>query len=192
MAEPTQKNPEPESKPESVQETKNSEASKPPESNGSQDLKNQIQELEIQLKEKDSKYLYLYAEFDNYKKRTIKESADLIKFGWEPLARELLQVVDNLERASSHMAPGTDKALVEGLGMVLSQLKSNLEKAGIQPVESLNRPFDPNFHEAVGQEPSEQPPGNIVREHSRGYMLHGRLLRPARVVISAGSGQQKT
>ncbi|HLD99982.1 MAG TPA: nucleotide exchange factor GrpE [Bdellovibrionota bacterium] len=184
MAEPTQKNPEPESKPESAPEPKNPD--------GTEDLKSRIQELELQLKEKDSKYLYLYAEFDNYKKRTLKERSDLIKFGWEPLARELLQVVDNLERASTHLAPGTDKALVEGLGMVLSQLKSNLEKAGIQPVESLNRPFDPNYHEAVGQEPSEQTPGNIVREHNRGYMLHGRLLRPARVVISAGPGQQKT
>src|SRR3954451_21578175 len=82
-----------------------------------------IAELEAQLKEKDAKYLYLYAEFENYKKRAIKERSDLIKYGWENAARELLMVIDNLERALEHMPPTTDKALVQGLYMVINQFK---------------------------------------------------------------------
>lgn len=153
------------------------------------DLKKRIQELEAQVKEKENKYLYLYADFDNFKKRSIKERSDLIKYGWEAVARDLLQVVDNLERALTHTPPDTDKTLVDGLTMVVNQFKNTLQKQGVQHIESLKKDFDPNLHEAVGQEESELPSGRIVKEHTRGYMLHGRLLRPARVVVSGGSGK---
>ncbi len=155
------------------------------------ELKKRIEELEAQVKEKENKYLYLYAEFDNFKKRTIKERSDLIKFGWESVARDLLQTVDNLERALNHVPSGTDKKLVEGLEMVLNQFKSSLQKQGVQPIESLKKNFDPNLHEAVGQEESDLPSGMIVKEHVPGYTLHGRLLRPARVVISGGQSKTK-
>ncbi|OFZ21458.1 MAG: nucleotide exchange factor GrpE [Bdellovibrionales bacterium GWB1_55_8] len=145
-----------------------------------------IEELEGKLKEQESKYSYLYADFDNYKKRVIKERADLLKFGWEAPARDLLQVLDNLERGLAHAPAGTDKALTQGLEMVVSQFKGILEKQGIQTVTSLGKPFDPNYGEAVAQEPSDQPSGTVIREHSPGYTLHGRLLRPARVVVSSG------
>jgi molecular chaperone GrpE len=111
-----------------------------------------IEELEGQVKEKEAKYLYLYADFDNFKKRSIKERSDLIKFGWEPLARELLQTVDNLERALSHIPAGSDSKLVEGLDLILNQFKATLQKNGVQHIESLKKVFDPNLHEAVGQE----------------------------------------
>jgi molecular chaperone GrpE len=163
---------------------KSTESPKPESS--ANDLSRRIQELEAQLKEKDGKYLYLYAEFENFKKRTIKERSDLIKFGWESVARDLLQTVDNLERALSHIPPNTDKVLVEGLNMVLNQFKASMQKQGVQHIESLTKDFDPNLHEAVGQEASELPTGMIVKEHARGYTLHGRLLRPAQVIVSGG------
>ena len=153
---------------------------------GAGELQKRIQELEAQLKEKESKYVYLYADFENYKKRMTKERSDLIKFGWESVARDLLGVVDNLERALTHAPQGVDKNWMQGIEMVLSQFKSALEKQGVQPVETVGQPFDPNFHEALGQEPSPLPEGTITQEHGRGYTLHGRLLRPARVVLSAG------
>lgn len=156
-----------------------------------EDLQKRIQELETQAKEKDAKYLYLYAEFDNYKKRAIKERSDLIKYGWEPTARELLQVIDNLERALAHVPPETDKNLLTGLNMVLNQFTSTLQKQGVTAIESLEKVFDPNLHEAVGQEPSDLPSGTITKEHLRGYTLHGRLLRPARVMISSGQKAEK-
>jgi molecular chaperone GrpE len=145
-----------------------------------------IQELEAQVKEKENKYLYLYAEFENFKKRAVKERSDLIKFGWENVARELLEVVDNLERALAHMPANVDKNLTAGLNLVLTQFKSTLQKQGVQPIESLGKEFNPELHEAVGQEPSDQPAGVVVKELTRGYTLHGRLLRPSNAVVSSG------
>jgi len=163
------------------------EASQTEQSDGALgDLQKRIQDLESQVKEKENKYLYLYADFENFKKRSIKERSDSLKFGWESVARELLQTVDNLERALTHIPPNTDKSLVEGLHMVLNQFEAALKKNGVQLIESLEKDFDPNLHEAIGQEKSDLPSGTIVKEHTRGYTLHGRLLRPARVVVSGG------
>lgn len=152
-----------------------------------QKLQKQVQDCDALLKEKESKYVYLYAEFENFKKRSLKERSDLIKFGWESVARELLETADNLERAIAHVPPGTDQNFMNGLAMVLSQFRSSLQKQGVEVIESLKMPFDPNFHEAVGQEPSDLPEGTITQEHSKGYTLHGRLLRPARVILSKGT-----
>ena len=149
-------------------------------------LQNRISELEKQVQEKEAKYLYLYAEFDNFKKRSIKERSDLIKFGWESVARELLQTLDNLDLAIAHTPPNTDPKLIEGLRMVFHQFKSSLQKQGVETIESIQKTFDPNLHEAVGQEKSDLPTGTVTKEFSRGYTLHGRLLRPARVIVSSG------
>ncbi len=141
-----------------------------------------ITELETELKEKENKYLYLYAEFDNFKKRTQKERIELVQFGWEKIAHELLQVSDNLERAIEH----SQGAALEGLQMVLTQFKNILEKNGIRPLETIHKIFDPNLHEAVGMEPSDFQAQTIIYEHTKGYRLHDRLLRPARVTLSQG------
>jgi molecular chaperone GrpE len=146
-----------------------------------------IQELEAQVKEKENKYLYLYADFENFKKRSIKERSDSIKFGWEPVARDLLECLDNLERALEHLPPKTDANLAEGLKVVTQHFRATLQKQGVQPVVAQGAPFDLNLHEAVGQEPSDRvPSGHVLKEQSRGYTLHGRLLRPARVIVSGG------
>ncbi len=151
-----------------------------------EEAQKKIEELEVQLKDKDQKYLYLYAEFENFKKRSIKERSELIKYGTEPLAREILDVIDNLERAISHMPKDTDKTLGEGLHMVLNQFRAILQKQGIEHIKSVEQSFDPNFHEAISSEQSDHPEGTVVKEHMRGYTIHGRLLRPARVVVSGG------
>ncbi len=154
------------------------------------EIKKTIENLETQVKEKESRYLYLYAEFENFKKRAVKERSDLIKFGWESVARDLLGTVDNLELALQHAPAQTDKALMDGLKMVLSQFQEALQKQGVRMIESLHKPFDPHLHEAVGQENSTHPQGHIIHEHSRGYTLHGRLLRPTRVIVSGGPGDE--
>lgn len=145
-----------------------------------------IQDLENQVKEKENKYLYLYAEFENFKRRSQKEAADLMKFGWEPVARDLLGVLDNLDRAIQHADPSANSSLLEGLKMVQQQFQSVLEKRGVQVIRTVGTPFDPDLHEAIGQEPSDLAPGNITQEHVRGYTLHGRLLRAAKVILSMG------
>jgi molecular chaperone GrpE len=146
-----------------------------------------IAQLEEQVKEKENKYLYLYADFENFKKRVVKERSDLLKFGWERAARDLLNVVDNMERALQHAPEATDSNLLMGLKMVLTELYGTLEKQGIKRVEAVGRSFDPNLHEAVESVASDQPAGSIVKEHTSGFTLHGRLLRPARVAVSKGA-----
>ncbi len=145
----------------------------------------EVESLKTQLKDQQNKYLYLYAEFENFKKRAIKERSELLKFGHESLSREILQVADNLDRALEH----TEKvdALVTGIKMVNQQLKDTLGKFGVTPVSSLGQKFDPELQEAVGQEKGTngQEDGTVVREHQKGYTLHGRLLRPARVVVAS-------
>lgn len=150
--------------------------------------KPEAETLREQLKEQQNKYLYLYAEFENYKKRAIKERSDHLKYGHEGFARELLMVSDNLERALEHTT--NLDALVTGLKMVSQQLRDGLGKFGVTPISALGQKFDPERHEAVGQEKitahSEvKDEGLVLRELQKGYALHGRLLRPARVVVAS-------
>jgi molecular chaperone GrpE len=168
------------------------ESSAQPSGNGGDGSQQRVQDLEAQVKEKDGKYLYLYAEFENYKKRSFKELQDARKFGWENVGRDLLQVLDNLERAMAHTPVGTDKNLVVGLQMVIQQFKSTLQRNGVEEIQTVGKAFDPNLAEAVGQEPSDLPSGTVTQEQLKGYMLHGRLLRPARVMVSSGVNNGKT
>jgi len=149
--------------------------------------------LKARLQEQENKYLYLYAEFETFKKRVQKERADLLKFGWEGVAQDLLQVLDNLERTVDYLASlqtaqasGSIKVMMDGLQMVLSQFLQTLERHGVRPEVAVGQPFDPNRHEAVTQEaaPEGTAPGIVLKEHQKGFSMHGRLLRPARVVVS--------
>lgn len=146
------------------------------------DADDALTKLQQELDEEKKRHLYLYAEFENYKKRAIKERSDLVKFGHEPLAREILLIKDNFERGLQHS--DNPEALVAGLQMVAGDMKRVLERFAITEIKTVGEKFDPNLHEAVGQEESDQD-GVIVREHQKGYTLHGRLLRPAKVVVGA-------
>lgn len=139
------------------------------------------------LAEAQQKYVYLYAEFENYKKRAFKERQDTVKYALEGAAADLLQVLDNLERAIQHAKPDSDPNLVEGLKMVAHQFRSTLQKQNIQEIATDGQAFNPEFHEAVGQLPSDKPQGTIVQTVQKGYTLHGRLIRAARVLISSGT-----
>jgi molecular chaperone GrpE len=146
-----------------------------------------IEVLQAQLKEKDSKYLYLYAEFENYKRRAEKERSDILKYGWEGVAADLLQVADNLDRAIVHLPKACDASVEAGLKLVLNQFQGALKRKGVEAIEAKHKTFDPNFHEAVSQEVSEEfAAGVITQELEKGYTLFGRLLRPSRVVVSSG------
>lgn len=138
------------------------------------------------LKEAENKYLYLYADFENYKKRSIKERSDWIKFGWENVAKDLLEVLDNFERALAHLPESTDTNLKSGLEMVSKHFFSVLNKQKVEPITTQGK-FNPELHEALSILPSETVPnGEIIETVSKGYTLHGRLLRAAKVVVSAG------
>ncbi|UCF83128.1 MAG: nucleotide exchange factor GrpE [Desulfobacteraceae bacterium] len=131
-------------------------------------------------------YVRSQAEIDNIKKRFQKDKADLCKFSNESLIKQLLSVVDNLEKAIAHSENENSlDALKEGVKLTLKGLTDILEKAGLESVNALGEPFDPNFHEAVSeQEDNSVKRGTVLRELQKGYMLHQRLIRPSMVIVS--------
>jgi len=147
-----------------------------------------------QLSEDVKKYFDLYlrsqAEIENLKKRFQREREEFIKFANESLIKDLLNVLDNLERAIAHsqeevQSPDSLKALKEGVELTLKGMKDVLKKAGLEEIESLGKKFDPNYHHAVDEKADTSvEPGTVVEELQKGYMLNGRLIRPAMVVVS--------
>jgi len=132
------------------------------------------------------------AEFDNYKKRTTREMRDVVRYANEKLIKELLSVVDNLERAiESVQQTGADEnPLLEGIRLTLNEIEKILERHNVQPVKAMGEPFDPNFHQAMMQEETEDQPANtVIREMQKGYVMHDRLLRPAMVVVSKAKSE---
>jgi molecular chaperone GrpE len=148
------------------------------------------EELQAKLEEEKKKYLYLYSEFENFRRRNERDRLEFLKFGHESFLKELLQVMDNFERALAHAkSQGGDKGsplaqVVQGIEMIHYQYLDALKGQGVAAVVSLGQKFDPAVHEAVGEEESDAEPGTIVKEMQKGYTLHGRLLRPARVVLA--------
>jgi molecular chaperone GrpE len=135
-----------------------------------------------------AKYFYQLAEMDNYRKRMEREKDNILKYGNEKLLADMVDVVDNFERTIGMLSADTDskiKNIVTGLEMVRKQYLDVLSKNGLTQIESLGKIFDPNFHEAMAQEKVEgKPSQEIIKEYQKGYVLNGRLVRAAKVVIS--------
>jgi len=143
--------------------------------------------------EQKDRFLRVAAEFDNYKKRMMREKSTAIKYAGEPILREILATVDNLERALTQGGPEDVDAkqsltsLREGVQLTLKGLVATLEKFEVTPVDSLGEAFDPTNHEALTMEPSDTVPANhILNEFEKGYQYKDRLLRAAKVIVSAG------
>ena len=155
----------------------------------SQASSGQLTAKEEELKALNDKYLRLAAEFDNYKRLAQRDQRDQIRFGNEQLLRELLPVVDNLERAIKAAKGATSsEGLIQGVDLTLKQLQGVLGKFGVQSIPTMGQPFDPSGHQAVATVPSSQVPDqHVVEEFQRGYRLHDRILRPAMVTVSSGA-----
>lgn len=138
-----------------------------------------------------SKFYYLAAEMDNLRKRQEREREQLIKFGNEKVLSGLIEVVDNLERTLSAIEKDEDekvKNIVVGIDMVRKQFMDTLKNNGLEIVEAVGKEFDPNFHEALAQQPAEgKKDGEVILEYQKGYLLNGRLLRAAKVVVAKNS-----
>ncbi len=151
------------------------------------EMETKITSLEEEAKETYDRFLRVSAEFENYKKRSAREMSDFKKFANESLTKELLLIVDSMERAiNSSKDEGTsNNGLVEGINITLKELLKILKKFGVKQVESLGKPFDPNFHQAVMQEKTDEHPNNtVINELQKGYIINERLLRPAMVAVS--------
>jgi molecular chaperone GrpE len=155
------------------------------------ELESKIEAARQEARENYDRLLRVSAEFDNYKKRSAREMQDFRKYANESLLKELLPVLDNLELAikAAREESNGQASLVDGVDLTLKEILRVLDKHGVQPVEALNQPFDPVFHQAVVGEESETHPANtVIQELQKGYTLHDRLLRPSMVVVS----KQKT
>jgi len=133
------------------------------------------------------RFLRISAEFENYKKRKEREATDFRKYANESLVRDLLPVVDNLERALETSADHDDavSCILEGVDMTLKEIFKVLEKFAVKAVDAVGSPFDPTFHQAVMQEASKGHPENtVIKELQKGYTIHDRLLRPSMVVVA--------
>jgi len=132
------------------------------------------------------KYLRTSAELENYKKRAVKERADAINYGNEKILKDILPIIDSMERALDHSSNSEDfDAFVEGLTLIYEQLFSVLQRHGVERIDAVGQEFDPNFHEAMLQVESEDYGDNtVVEEFEKGYVLNGRLLRPAKAAVS--------
>ncbi len=135
------------------------------------------------LKDEHERLLRAAADLDNYKKRAAREREEVQKFGVERLVKDLLPVVDGLDRALAAAAP--DDPLAAGVRLVRASLEQALAKHGVTGFSALGETFDPAFHEALMQVPTrERPPGTVVLEHARGFKLNDRLVRPAMVGVA--------
>ncbi len=149
----------------------------------------QLTKVREEARDIEDRMLRLAAEFENYKKRMQRERETMMKYAEENILKELLPTIDNLERAIEQGQKSEDAAaLLEGVEMTYSGLLSALEKFGLKPISGVGEQFDPNFHEALAMEPSDEVPANVIlQEYQKGYIFKDRLIRAAKVVVSKGS-----
>jgi molecular chaperone GrpE len=171
----------------------NASSGEPPEApeattNGESAPLNLTEELTQAQKQRDEYFEQLQrsrAEFANYQKRSKSQAESDRIYAVGSLARDLLEGLDNLERATEALKGSAASGIVDGLAMVHKQLLATLAKHGVEPIESLGAHFDPNQHEALVQQPDpDKPEGTVVAELGKGYKLHDRVLRPTKVAVS--------
>ena len=157
----------------------------------------ELEALQAQLAEKDKeiaelkdKYLRTLADTENARKRIRQQGEESVRIQREAILRDLLPIIDNLERALAAAREGTDaKTIVDGVEMTVRALIDFLRAQGVTPVQSVGQTFDPNRHEAVDHVASQTHPANtVVDEFHRGYLIGERVLRPARVSVAKGAG----
>ncbi|MCB0330509.1 MAG: nucleotide exchange factor GrpE [Bdellovibrionales bacterium] len=149
-----------------------------------------------QVRELQEKYLRALADFDNYKKRAVKERSDLLKYQGERVFIDLLEVIDNFDRAleasSNYELSEDGKQLQEGISLIHRQFLQVLEKWQVKGESALGEPFDPNKHEAISQMPSDDfPSGSVMNELEKAFYYKDKLLRPAKVVVATGPAAAK-
>ena len=158
----------------------------PPEDTAPPTPEERIEKAEAEAKDSYDRFLRASAELENYKKRTQKEMAEFRKYANASLLKDLLGVVDNLERAIESFNGGNKEGqLSEGLDLTLKELLKVFKTFNVSPIEALGEPFDPCYHQAMMQQETNDHAENVVlNELQKGYMIHDRLLRPAMVVVS--------
>ncbi len=146
------------------------------------------QNWEEKYSEMNDKYLRLYSEFDNYRKRTIRERADLLKTSGEDIFKSLLPLIDDIERALKSNEHAKDiKSVNEGLSLIHHKFNQSLKQKGLEPIPTVGQPFNVDVHEAIVNitAPSEDMKGKVLEEVEKGYTLNGKVIRFAKVVVGS-------
>ena len=145
----------------------------------------EVSEEEAAMNELNKKYMRLAADFQNFKRRTEKEKSDIYQYANEKIALDIIEVIDNFERALAHIEEYQDKQFAEGVEKIYKQLQGVLEKNSIEEIKAEGEVFDPNFHNAVmtKEEPGVES-GVVLSDMQKGYLLNGRGIRPSMVVVS--------
>jgi len=138
-----------------------------------------------EIAELKDKLLRNHAEMENVRKRSERQVAEAHKFGIEKFATALLDVMDNLERALS-VDEGNEEGVRKGIELTLSSWHEMMKRFEVERIDATGQAFDPHQHEALSQMPSDEPEGTVIAQHVAGYTLHGRLIRPAKVLVSSG------
>ena len=145
-----------------------------------------LQELQAKNAELNDKYLRLYSDFDNFRKRTAKEKSELILSGGEDVFKSMLPVMDDFERAIKSTTDTTDvKTIIEGINLIFNKFKNSLNQKGLAEMKSIGEVFNTDLHEAITNipAPSEDMKGKVIDELEKGYTLNGKVIRFAKVVI---------
>ena len=150
------------------------------------DDKAKIVDLEIKLAEANDRFVRLYSEFDNFKKRTLKERIDLIRSAGEDVFKIILPLLDDLERAIKANQTAVDlKAVNEGVALIHSKLLNTLTSNGLEEMKAVGEEFNPDLHEAITNVPSEEQKGKVIEVIEKGYLLGGKVIRYAKVIVGA-------
>jgi molecular chaperone GrpE len=145
-----------------------------------------VAKLKEELEEMRDKYLRLFAEFDNFKRRSAKERLDYMKTAGQDILRDLIPVLDDMERAEKSISSAADiEAVKEGFLLIKDKFNKNLAAKGLKPMESIGQAFDADFHEALTEIPahSEEMKGKVIDEVEKGYLLNEKIIRYAKVVV---------
>ena len=163
------------------------------EENSTEAKENLEDNIEDKLNDLNDKYLRLLAENQNLRKNHEQEKEDILKYGSFSFAQQILGLTDNLDRAfqifknDEKFKTDEFKNILSGIEMIEKELQSTLEKNSIKYIDCLDKPFDPNLHQAIGEKESDKSPGTVVEEMQKGYQMHDRLLRPSMVYVSKKS-----
>jgi len=173
-----------------AQETNNAGSQPATPTNPAVELRGEVEKAQRERDEYFDLLKRAQADFENAHQRHRRERDQERKFAAGPLAKDLFAALDNLERALESAREAKDEgALSQGVALVHSQILDALKRHGIVPIEALHKPFDPNYHQAVAQQPSnEHPPNTVIQVLQEGYQLHERVLRPASVIVAAPPG----
>ena len=149
-------------------------------------VKDEKEELRIEIAEQKDKFIRLYAEFDNFKRRNAKERNELIATAGKEVIQSLLEVMDDCDRAEKQLNQSEDLAQIrQGVGLVFSKLRNTLQARGLKEMKSIGEEFNPDFHEAITEipVPDENMKGKVVDQVEKGYTLNDKIIRFSKVVV---------